>query len=316
MRSGGIVTVGESLGLIHSTRTGGFDSLSDAGVSFGGAESNVAVAAARLGAPSTWIGRVGDDAFGRRIVRGVRGEGVNVIATIDPDLPTALMVKDRPSLGRTRVVYYRTGTAGSRLAPEDVPHDVVASAAILHITGIALALSERSAQTVIAAARAAKTAGVSVSFDLNYRSKMWSTQAARQAFLEVFTFADLVFASDDEAAIAVDRGTPAELAARIASYGPGEVIIKMGERGAYALEGNTVYEQPAFRVDVADTVGAGDAFVGGYLAERVAGCTLSQRMGTAAAAGACACRGDGDWEMMPTRRDIAELIAGGDPVSR
>lgn len=75
-------------------------------------------------------------------------------------------------------------------------------------------------------------------------------------------------------------------------------------------------EQVAFRVAVADTVGAGDAFVGGYLAERLKGRGLAERMRTAAAAGACACRGDGDWEMMPTRRDIAEITVKSDPVAR
>ncbi|WP_345752127.1 sugar kinase [Microbacterium rhizophilus] len=312
----GLVTVGESLALVYSPRTGGFDTAADAAVSFGGAESNVAIAAARLGADATWIGRIGDDAFGRRIVRGIRGEGVDVVATIDPEAPTALMVKDRPSLGRTRVVYYRAGNAGSRIGVEDVPQDVVASARIFHFTGIALALSGPSAETVLAAARAARAGGALVSFDLNHRSKLWSAEAAGRAFREAFALADIVFAGDDEAALAVGEGSPAELAERIAAYGPREVIIKLGEHGAYALEGDRTHEQPSFRVDVADTVGAGDAFVGGYLAERLAGLDLPERMRTAAAAGACACRGDGDWEMMPTRRDLAELLAGGDPVSR
>ncbi|MBO3662762.1 sugar kinase [Microbacterium stercoris] len=312
----GLVTVGESLALVYGSRAGGFDAISDASVSFGGAESNVAIAAARLGAESTWIGRVGDDAFGRRITRAIRGEGVRVHATVDPERPTALMVKDRPAIGRTRVVYYRAGNAGSRIAPDDVPQDVVSDADIFHFTGISLALGDQSAATVLAAARAAKAAGVTVSFDLNHRSKLWSTDAAGAAFREVLDFADIVFAGDDEAALAVGDGAPEELADRIAAYGAREVVIKLGERGALALVNGVTYEQPPYRVEVADTVGAGDAFVGGYLAEHLAGAGLAQRMATAAAAGACACRGDGDWEMMPTRRDISELLAGGDPVSR
>ncbi|GAA1731294.1 sugar kinase [Microbacterium paludicola] len=312
----GLVTVGESLALVYSPRAGGFDTTTDATVSFGGAESNVAIAAARLGAAATWIGRVGDDAFGRRIIRGIRGEGVTVEASVDPVAPTALMIKDRPSLGRTRVVYYRAGNAGSRIAPEDVPHEHLAGAEIFHFTGIALALSAASSDTVLAAARAAKEAGAAVSFDINHRSKLWRAEEAAPAYREAIALADIVFAGDDEAAIAVGAGAPPELAQRIADLGPREVVIKLGERGAYALEDGRAHEQPPFRVEVADTVGAGDAFVGGYLAERLAGLGLEDRMRTAAAAGACACRGDGDWEMMPTRRDIAELVAGGDPVAR
>lgn len=312
----GLVTVGESLALVYSPRAGGFDTTADASLSFGGAESNVAIAAARLGAEATWIGRVGDDAFGRRIVRGIRGEGVHVVASVDPVAPTALMVKDRPALGRTRVVYYRAGNAGSRIEPADVPQDHLSGAEIFHFTGIALALSSASRETVMGAARAAKDAGAAISFDVNHRSKLWTAQVAAPVYREALALADIVFAGDDEAAIAVGAGEPAALAERIAACGPREVVIKLGERGAYALADGRTVEQSPFRVDVADTVGAGDAFVGGYLAERLAGLGLEHRMRTAAAAGACACRGDGDWEMMPTRRDIAELVAGGDPVSR
>lgn len=312
----GLVTVGESLALVYSPRTGGFDVAADAVISFGGAESNVAIAAARLGAEATWIGRVGDDAFGRRIIRGIRGEGVNVIAQLDPEAPTALMVKDRPALGRTRVVYYRAGNAGSRLAADDVPHEQLAAADIFHFTGISLALSPELARTVLAAARTAQAAGAVVSFDLNYRSKLWSREAAVAAFREAIAFSDIVFAGEDEAEMAVNDGPPAALAERIAALGPREVIIKRGEHGAYAWENGRIHHQAPFTVDVADTVGAGDAFVGAYLAERLAGCALPVRMFAAAAAGACVCRGDGDWEMMPTRRDIAELVIGGDPVLR
>lgn len=312
----GLVTAGESLALIYTRSTGGLDVLSEAAVSFGGAESNVAIAAARLGAKASWVGRIGDDAFGRRIVRSIRGEGIDVHGAVDSTAPTALMVKDRPSLGRTRVVYYRTGNAGSRLCVDDLPQLELESAEIFHFTGISLALSEQVAQTVLTAARIVREAGGFVSFDLNYRSKMWDRDTAAPAFREAIALSDIVFAGDDEATIAVGSGSVDELAQRIAVLGPSEVVIKLGDRGAYALQGDEIVEQPPFLVEVADTVGAGDAFVGGYLTEHLAGLDMKSRMRTAAAAGACACRGDGDWEMMPTRRDITELITGGDPVSR
>lgn len=312
----GLITAGESLALIYTRNTGGLDVLSEAAVSYGGAESNVAIAAARLDADAAWIGRIGDDAFGRRIVRSIRGEGIAVHGVVDPSAPTALMVKDRPALGRTRVVYYRSGNAGSRLHVDDLPRPELEAAEIFHFTGISLALSDLMAQTVLTAARIVRESGGTVSFDLNHRSTMWSTEAAAPAFREAIALSDIVFAGDDEAAIAVGNGSVDELAQRITALGPDEVVIKLGDRGAYARQGDAIVEQGAFPVEVADTVGAGDAFVGAYLAEHLAGLDLEGRTRTAAAAGACACRGDGDWEMMPTRRDIAELMAGGDPVSR
>ena len=312
----GIVTIGESLGLVYGTRTGGFEFVSDASVSFGGAESNVAIAARRLGAQVAWIGRVGDDAFGQRIVKTIRGEGIDTFVSVDPEAPTALMLKDRPSVGRTRVEYYRSGNAGSRITITDVPQGPLLDAEIFHFTGIALALSPESSETVLAAARSAKQAGALVSFDFNYRSKLWSRETASAAYREVLEFADLVFAGDDEAAIVTGELSPEAQAKVLAEFGPKEVIIKLGDQGAYALQGSTEWFQTPYAVEVADTVGAGDAFVGGYLAERLQRLPLETRMRTAAAAGACACRGDGDWEMMPTRKDIAELIDNRDPVLR
>ncbi|MGZ2223948.1 sugar kinase [Glutamicibacter nicotianae] len=312
----GIITIGESLGLVYGSRTGGFDFISDASVSFGGAESNVAIAARRLGAETTWIGRVGDDALGQRIVKTIRGEGITTVAAVDSNVPTALMLKDRPAAGRTRVEYYRSGNAGSRLSISDVPQDVLAEADIFHFTGIALALSPESAETVFAAAQAAKRSGAIVSFDFNYRSKLWTQDEASAAYRQVLEFADIVFAGDDEASIVTGNLEPENQAMALAEFGPSEVIIKLGERGAYAREGQSEWFQTPYSVEVADTVGAGDAFVGGYLAERLNGLSLDARMRTAAAAGACACRGEGDWEMMPTRREIEELVEDRDPVDR
>lgn len=311
-----LVTAGESLALVSSSRVGGFDTDSAATVSFGGAESNVSIAAARLGTKTAWVGRVGNDALGRRILRGIRGEGVNVFTSVNSECPTALMVKDRPSPGRTRVVYYRQGSAGSTLAPTDVPNDLLACAKVFHFTGISLALNPLIAETVLAIARSARAHGVLVSFDFNFRSRLWSRESATAAYLEAVKLADIVFAGYDEANIAVGEGDSRQLAQRIAAYGPREVIIKLGAAGAYALADGTVFEHAALPVEVVDTVGAGDAFVGGYLSERIEGRDLQSCMQTASAAGACACRGEGDWEMMPTRQDIAELFSAIDPVSR
>ncbi|WP_424464583.1 sugar kinase [Pseudoclavibacter helvolus] len=313
----GIVTIGESLGLVLARRAGGFDLQSEAEMSFGGAESNVAIAAARLGAESAWIGRVGDDAIGNRILRTLRAEQVQLHATVDPDAPTALMIKDRPRPGHSRVTYYRRGFAGSRITPADVPTEVVAGADVLHVTGISLALSESSAATILSAVRLARERGVTVSFDVNHRSKLWSADAAAPRYRELVALSDIVFAGDDEAAMIVGDGTPLQQARALQALGPTQALIKRGEHGASGVDGDFDVEVPALRVDVVDTVGAGDAFAAGYLVELTRGGTLEQRMRTAAACGACACRADGDWESQPRWGDVRGLIEGtGDAVTR
>ena len=86
-----------------------------------GAEANVAVGLARLGRSVALIGRVGDDGLGVRIARSLRAEGVDVAGlAVDPDAPTGVMIRERPGLGPSEVVYARTGSAGSRLGPDDV----------------------------------------------------------------------------------------------------------------------------------------------------------------------------------------------------
>ncbi|GAA2175512.1 sugar kinase [Agrococcus versicolor] len=312
-----IVTLGEALGLVLARRTGGFDVVGDAELSFGGAETNVAIATARLGVETSWIGRVGDDAVGRRILRTLRAEHVEAHVTTDVDVPTAIMLKDRPHLGRSRVTYYRHGNAGSRLTPADVPLDVIAAADVLHVTGIGLALSPTSADAVLHAVRHAREVGTAVSFDVNHRSKLWSHADAAPRYRELVALADVVFAGDDEARILVDGDSPEALARGLQAMGPALAVVKLGEHGALGIDADDVLHVDAYRVPVADTVGAGDAFVGGYLAELVRGADHATRLRTAAAAGACACRAEGDWEAMPTPADVAELVrGGGDPVDR
>jgi 2-dehydro-3-deoxygluconokinase len=313
----GVVTLGESLGLVVATGIGGFDRQSSAEVTFGGAESNVAIGVARLGGAAAWIGRLGDDAVGRRILRGLRAEGVRTHVVVDPTAPTGMMLKDRPRPDRSRVVYYRHGSAASLIEPRDLSVDVIRSAAVLHVTGINLAISAASAATTHAAIDLARDAGVPVSVDVNHRSALWDAAAtAAENYRALIAKADIVFAGDDEAALVTGTADHGEQARALAALGPSEVVIKLGAHGALAVRTGQMWRQPAFAVRVADTVGAGDAFVAGYLAELVAGRTVAQRLRTGAAAGALVCEVPGDWEGAPTRADLDSLETAGDPVQR
>ncbi|WP_461175083.1 sugar kinase [Arthrobacter sp. Z1-9] len=283
---------------------------------FGGAESNVAVGLARLGVPVTWMGRLGDDALGRLIERQLRAEGVNAAATHDPTAPTALMLKERPAVGSSAVSYYRAGSAGSRLAPEHLDLACIQEARILHITGITAALGAGPRAALEAAIDAAIDGGTIVSFDVNHRSRLWAHEKAASAYREIAARADVVFAGDDEAELLTGERDPAAQAAAIIGLGPTQAIVKLGAEGAYAFADAHAVEQPAFPVHAVDTVGAGDAFVAGYLAELLAGASLSGRLRTAAACGAIACTAPGDWEAAPDRAAIARLLGASDPVQR
>ena len=311
-----VVALGESLGLLVASRIGRLELVPTMDLGFGGAESNVAIGLARLGVPVTWMGRLGDDALGRLVERQLRAEGVGAAVTRDPEAPTALMLKERPTAGSSAVSYYRAGSAGSRLAPEHLDLDRIRDARVLHVTGITAALGDAPRAALDAAVDAAHEGGTIVSFDVNHRSRLWDAERAVPAYRALAARADVVFAGDDEAELLTgERDTDAQIAA-LAALGPAQVVVKRGADGATALADGERATQAAFPVHAVDTVGAGDAFVAGYLAELLAGASLAERLRTAAACGALACTAPGDWEAAPDRAAIARLLVGGDPVQR
>ncbi len=312
----GVVTLGETMALMGSTGFGPLQHEHTMSLGIGGSESNVAIGLSRLGVETTWIGKVGADPLGDLVLREIAAEGVRVLAVRDDEAPTSLMVKERRTSTDTRVWYYRRGNAGGRLRVDEVDFDVIRDATLLHLTGISPALSEGMAQTTLETIRVAKDAGVRVSFDLNFRSRLWSREQAREIYRRIIPEVDIVFAGDAEAAIAVGEAeAPVHFAHRLVALGAGVAVVKRGAHGAVAVVGGREYERAAIRVNVVDTVGAGDAFVAGYLAEYLLGLDVDACLQTAVTTGAYACLVPGDWEGAPRRHELA-LLNGEEPVSR
>ncbi|MEN0083214.1 MAG: sugar kinase [Leifsonia sp.] len=313
--SSAVLLVGEALGVLGArSRLSRAASLE---VGVGGAELNVAIGLRRLGVRSIWLGRLGTDGLGQRVRRELRGEDVEVMAIEDPH-PTGLLLKERDGVGRTLVTYHRAGSAGSRLNQEDLASVPWAHIALLHVTGITPALSDSAAAAIEAAVWMAHDHGVPVSFDVNHRRTLWGERDPRSVYRALARRSDVVFAGTEEAAFLLDDAAPAAdedaLAQQLSREYHSEVVLKLGERGAVAAVDRRVLRVPPVPTAVVDTVGAGDAFVAGYLAERLRGCDLPQRLATATAAGAAACRSAGDWEGAIYRD---ELDAGeSDPVVR
>jgi 2-dehydro-3-deoxygluconokinase len=310
-----VLTFGETMALMRADQVGPLAHASTMSLGIGGSESNVAIGLRRLGVQAVWCGRIGADSMGQLVEREIRAEGVDVRIAVDASAPTGLMIKERRTPDAQRVSYYRAGSAGSRIASTDIDEQLIAEAGLLHVSGITPALSAQAEATLRHAIDVARTAGVPVSFDLNFRGNLWSAEGAGSVYRDIIPLADIVFAGEDEAAIAVGPGEPEELARRIADLGPGQAVIKLGADGALALVDGTVFRQPAVPVYVVDTVGAGDAFVAGYLAELMEGRGPGERLRTAAATGAFACLVPGDWEGFPRRHELA-LLEAKEPVSR
>ncbi|MCZ4302500.1 sugar kinase [Microbacterium oxydans] len=300
-----VLTVGEAMGLITNDRPGALDASRTHALSFGGAESNVAIALARLGTRATWVSLLGDDPLGDLIVRELRAEGVTVHAPRHPERPTGLMHKHRRTTTMATVNFWRDGSAASRLAPGDVPSELLATANVVHLTGILAGLGPDSLDCAEQTALHARASGAALSFDINHRESVWRGREARAAYLRLATLADVVFAGEEEAALLVDEGTPIEMAQRLRELGPREVVIKRGARGAVAVDGHDQHDEQAMKIDVLDTVGAGDAFVAGYLSLWGRDASLADRLRRATTVGAFACMSTGDWEGSPTIEELA-----------
>jgi 2-dehydro-3-deoxygluconokinase len=313
-----VLTVGETLAAAAATRTGPLRMARTLELSIAGAESNVAIGLSRLGFDVTWVGRVGADELGALVVERLRAEGVGTSAVrTDPAAPTALMLKETRIAGVTRVLYYRTASAGSRLQPSDVSDDLIAAARVVHLTGITPALSASARDTVWHVVRVAGAKGVPISFDVNYRSRLWDQASAAAELAALAAEAAIVFAGEDELPLITGgaRGPDAarELAGKgPASGGPREVVIKYGSRGAAVFTADgAVHEHPAVPVTAVDPVGAGDAFAAGYLAGFLNGQEPRARLSLGCTLGAFAVGSAGDWEGLP-RPDELDLIGAED----
>lgn len=319
-RRGGLVTFGEAMGRISADQIGLLDVNRTFTLSVGGAESNAAVAAARLGADVTWAGRLGCDSVGDLIERRLRTEGVRSRITRDKGF-TGLMVCSRRTNAGVRVDYHRAGSAGSRLTRDDVGEDLIRQAAVLHVTGITPALSDTARATTTWAVRTARDAGVTVSVDVNYRSKLWSPQEAAPVLRGLVQQADIVFAGPEEAALvlgtdeayaAVRAREPLALARALGALGARDAIVKDGPRGCAAAIDESEYVRAALPVETVDPVGAGDAFVAGYLVELLAGNDADKRLTTAIRTGAYAVTVPGDCEGLPFRHELDSFAAAED----
>jgi len=276
-------------------------------LSIGGAESNVAIGLSRLGVPAGWVSALGDDELGELVLHRVRAEGVDTSAVRRvPDRPTGLYLREEVA-GATRVYYYRRGSAASTLAPGAFDPAVLDGAAFLHLTGITGALSPESAEFLPWAARTAKEAGVRVSYDVNYRSRLWGPDAARAASEAMLPHVDVLLVGDEEAR-ALWGWDDDTCLHRLADAGPTEVVLKLGARGCTALVDGERLTAPGFPARQVDPIGAGDAFAAGYLAASVEGLDPAGRLRTANAMGAFCVQGLGDYEGLPSRRELTAFL--------
>ncbi|GMA62746.1 sugar kinase [Alicyclobacillus fastidiosus] len=306
-----VVTIGESMVLL--TPDDG-DSLEQA-VTFtkhvAGAESNVAIALARLGHQVSWLSKVGSDGFGRYVLKTLRGEGVDVSGVgIDESRSTGVFFKEHTRLHGTNVQYYRKHSAASEIRHTDIDQSLLHAARFFHVTGVTPALSAQNRKTVAALLKEARCKGIQISFDPNLRYKLWSIDEAVPTLLEIASYADIVLPGIDEGRTLTGLSTPEDIADSFMSRGAKLVVVKLGPQGAYYRTADSRGYVNGFEVALVDEVGAGDAFAAGLLSGLLDHLDTEAAVRRACALGAMAVCGKGDYETLPRRDELVAFMTG------
>jgi 2-dehydro-3-deoxygluconokinase len=314
-----LVAFGEVLIAFVASSTGPLQEAKQFSAHVAGAESNVAIGVARLGHRVSFAGRVGDDAFGSMIVRRLLAEGVAIEHLIrDSEAPTGLLFRNLREFPPPEVVYRRKGSAGSRLAPDDVRAvlEGLPPGTVVHVSGVTPALSESCMAAVLMLAEIAKARELQLFVDVNYRTRLWSTDVAAPVLRNLVASASMVTASMHEAALLTGQDNATDAAAALVRLGPRVAVIRDDTLGAVASTGPdkppiVVPSQIARRA--VDAVGAGDAFDAGLVASLLENRSLPDAIADAHLCGAAAVGVIGDIEGLPTRQ---ELTSPADDVSR
>jgi len=283
-------------------------------IQIGGSEANVAAACARLGLRTALISALpAAHPWADRAVRELGGHGVDCTGVVRPDgARMGLYFLEYASAPRpVRILYDRRDSAASRLTAGDIDWTVLQGTRLLHLSGITPALGENLRAVIRRAVQEAKRAGVPISLDVNYRSRLWAPKEARAFLVEVLPAARYVFVGADDAETVLElSGPPASVLDGLRGLAPAATIaLTLGEAGCAVLDGAAVWTpRRRYTVNVVDRVGAGDAFAAGFLWAMLAGRgpQVAVDAGTALAALKCTIWGD---IALVSRAELDELMA-------
>jgi 2-dehydro-3-deoxygluconokinase len=301
-----IVAVGEAMIEFNQTGAGGGRTYLQG---FGGDTSNALIAAARLGAKSAYITKVGDDAFGRMLLELWHAEGIDAQGVaVDAGAPTGVYFVTHTREGHA-FSYLRAGSAASRMRPGDVPAQLIERARYLHVSGISQAISPSALETVSRAVEIARAAGVKVAYDPNLRLRLWTLEQARAAILATIPRCDYFLPSLDDVQRLSGEEDPDSILDWCHRQGAGTVVLKLGKTGSWISDATGRRRIAAFAVDAVDATGAGDCFDGALLARLAAGDDLGSAARWASAAAALTTTGYGAVAPLPTAQRVAQFLA-------
>ena len=236
----------------------------------GGAPANLAVAAARLGAKTAFVGKVGRDAFGSSLRAVLEANDVDTQGLLeDAKEHTTLAVVSVDETGERSFSFYRNPSADVNLRAEELPEKLLKDTRVLHFGSVSLT-AEPARSATLYAARAARENGCLVSYDPNYRASLWNSQEeAVREMKNALPLCDILKISDEELPLLTGTTDPAQGSAILAKLGIRLIFITLGANGAFFRLGEQTGSVPGIPVKVGDTNGAGDTFFGAALSKLV-----------------------------------------------
>ena len=264
-----VVSLGESMLRLSVPAGRRLDDTRKLDMELAGAESNVSVALARLGWRVGWVSRMPDHALSNAVLRALRSDGVDISAVKrvpDERLGTYFIEYATPPRS-TQVIYDRANSAASRMTSADVDWDYLLNTRLVHLTGITAALSDHCYALLKEVILRARAAGVVVSFDVNYRSKLWSADIAGAKLRSLIQGADILFCKGADAeALFGCGGQPRELMTKLKALTQAHALFcTFGDQGASLMFEGEFVIQPALPVQIVDRIGSGDAFAAGVI---------------------------------------------------
>ena len=236
----------------------------------GGAPANLAVAAARLGAETAFIGKVGADAFGSYLRRVLEENGVDTAGMLtDAHEHTTLAVVSVDGTGERSFSFYRDPSADVNLQAEEIPAALLRDTRVLHFGSVSLT-AEPARNATLYAAKTARENGCLVSYDPNYRESLWHSREEAVAQMKAaLPLCDILKISDEELPLLTGTNDPAEGSRQLSDLGIRLIFVTLGADGAFYRMGEHTGSVPGIRVKVGDTNGAGDTFFGAALSKLV-----------------------------------------------
>jgi 2-dehydro-3-deoxygluconokinase len=301
-----IVALGEPLVEFNQARA---DDPSSYLQGFGGDTSNMAIAAARLGARVGYATRLGNDAFGRMFVDLWKREGIDTSGiAFDAEAPTGVyFVTHGP--GGHEFSYLRAGSAASRMVPAQLPENLLRAARLVHASGISQAISASACDSVFAAFEIARANGAIVTYDPNVRRKLWPLARAKAIVTATIAMCTWCLPSEDDAVILFGDASSDAVIDALHRAGARGVVLKRGAKGCIVSDGSRREEIPARVAASVDATGAGDCFDGAFAARLMAGDDPFAAARYANVAAALATTGFGAVAPLPRAGDVDRAIA-------